>query len=138
DQWVVRLVPYLTGKAQIAYGNLDPAQATDYDYVKRTILRRCDICGEMYWQRFRTLQYKHGDQPRDIYIRLKDLFYKWIQPERKTVYELAERMIMEQFLQVLPEDVQVWVREHRPESGERAIALAEDYQLARRTTIKKG
>uniref|UniRef100_H3APM0 SCAN box domain-containing protein n=1 Tax=Latimeria chalumnae TaxID=7897 RepID=H3APM0_LATCH len=137
DQWVVCLVTYLTGKAQLAYGNLDLAETTNYDHVKRTILRRYDSCGEMYHQRFCTLQYKNGDQPRDIYICLKDLFYKWTQPERKMVHELAEEMIMEQFLQVLPEDVQVWVREHTPESEERAIALAEDYQLARRTNIKK-
>ena len=40
---------------------------------------------------------------------------------------------MEQFVIMLPEEVRVWVKEHKPESSVIAERLAEDYQQARKT-----
>ena len=49
----------------------------------------------------------------------------------------------EQFVEVLPEDVKVWVKERKPGTSEEAGRLAEDYRQARKadlwtTTPKKG
>ena len=50
--------------------------------------------------------------------------------------------MQEQFVEVLPEDVKVWVKEWKPRTGEEAGRLAEDYRQARKanlwTTTKKG
>ena len=40
DVWVVKLVPFLTGKALAAYANMAPEEACNYDPLKETILKR--------------------------------------------------------------------------------------------------
>ena len=42
-------------------------------------------------------------------------------------------IVREQFLTMLPEDIHVWVKEHKPETSVIAGKLAEDYQQARKT-----
>ena len=39
----------------------------------------------------------------------------------------VDAVIKEQFMEVLPEGVRVWVKERKPDSSEAAGCLAEDY-----------
>uniref|UniRef100_A0A803JM94 SCAN box domain-containing protein n=1 Tax=Xenopus tropicalis TaxID=8364 RepID=A0A803JM94_XENTR len=116
-QWVVRLAPYLTGKAQKAYSSLN---AQDYDYVKDAIFHRYELNVETFRQRFRAYRYSNFDGPREAY------------PERKTGEQILEMIALEQFIEILPDKVKLWVQEHRPETSTKAISLAEDFLLARR------
>ena len=54
-----------------------------------------------------------------------------------------DALVKEQFVEVLPEDVKVWVKEWKPRTSEEAGRLAEDYRQARKadlwtTTLKGG
>ncbi|XP_028253710.1 uncharacterized protein LOC114429061 [Parambassis ranga] len=134
DEWAVRLVPLLTGKARSAYVLMDMADSEDYERVKAAILAKYEITAETYRRRFRSLEILQGETPRELYVRLKDLFSKWVKPEKSTVKELSEKMILEQFLRMMHPELEVWIREHDPHTAEKAAELAEVFTAARRGT----
>lgn len=82
--WVFRLIPLLTSKARSAYVHMDMDDAHSYDDVKDAILKKYDINPETYRQRFRFPDVEYGETPKELYVRLKELYGKWIQPKGKT------------------------------------------------------
>jgi hypothetical protein len=132
EDWAVFLVPYLTGKARSAYVAMNMDHATDYNRVKEAILHKYSINEEVYRRRFREPDIRPGESPRELYTRLRDLFEKWIRPADKSVEEVAEVLILEQFLRTLAPDIRIWVKEHQPQSGQGAAELVENFMAARR------
>lgn len=55
------------------------------------------------------------------------LYRRWMRPETKTKEEMAETLILKQYLRILHPDAQTWVKEHQPPTGEEAAQLAERY-----------
>ncbi|XP_041446986.1 uncharacterized protein LOC121403156 [Xenopus laevis] len=137
NQWVIHLAPFLTSKAQQAYSQMRIEDAGDYQKVKSSILRRYNIHTETFRQRFRGYIYIEKEGPRETYTRLTELCQKWIVPENKTVQQVLQTIILEQFLEILPEPLRVWLKEHQPESGDQAVILAENYLLARKGLSRK-
>uniref|UniRef100_A0A669EUZ0 Gypsy retrotransposon integrase-like protein 1 n=1 Tax=Oreochromis niloticus TaxID=8128 RepID=A0A669EUZ0_ORENI len=130
EEWAVRLVPLLTGKARSAYVLMDIGDSEVYDKVKDAILAKYEITADTY-RRFRALDIHPGETPRELYVRLKDTFYKWAKPEKSTVKDISELMILEQFLRMVHPDLEVWIRERAPKSAEEASQLAEIFISAR-------
>ncbi|XP_039379125.1 BAG family molecular chaperone regulator 4 isoform X4 [Mauremys reevesii] len=79
--------------------------------------------------RFREFRFQEAEGPQEAYTQLSELCHKWIQPESKSAALIADMLIIEQFLEILPHDVQTWVRRNRPDTGSKAVSLAE-YFLA--------
>ncbi|KAL3968079.1 hypothetical protein ACER0C_030112 [Sarotherodon galilaeus] len=130
--WVFRLIPLLTGKARGAYVHMDIDDSLSNDKVKAAILSKYDVNPETYRQRFRSLEVRLDENPKELYARLKDLYGKWIQPKGKTNQEIGEIIILEQYLRMLSPELQVWIREHNPSSAAKAAELAEVFVAARR------
>ena len=57
---------------------------------------------------------------------------KWLK-EHDTREKVIDMIVIEQFITMLPEEIRVWVKEHKPETSMIAGKLAEDYQQARKT-----
>lgn len=131
-EWAVYLIPYLTGRARAAYVAMDVGEAMDYSKVKAAILMKYDINEEIYRERFREPDIVQGETPRELYHRLKDLYKKWIKPAGKTVEDVGEIIVLEQYLRSLAPDVRVWVKEHKPTTGQQAAEWVEAFLSARR------
>nr|XP_034961083.1 uncharacterized protein LOC118080251 [Zootoca vivipara] len=84
---------------------------------------------EMERQCFRRFCYQEAEGPREVWLRLQDLCSQWLKPERRTKEEIVELLVLEQFLIILPAEMQSWVKGCRPETCAQAAALAEDFLL---------
>ncbi|XP_070593329.1 zinc finger protein 397-like [Erythrolamprus reginae] len=78
-------------------------------------------------QRFRQFLYQEAEGPREVCGRLRDLCHLWLKPERHSKEQILEMVILDQFLGVLPQPMECWVRECHPHTCAQAVALAEDF-----------
>ncbi|XP_061444599.1 uncharacterized protein LOC133366006 isoform X2 [Rhineura floridana] len=128
EEWVARLVPVLNGQAQQAYFSLDAKDKGDYGKVKVAILRLDSyMATESHRQGFRHFCYQDTEGPRGACRQLQDLCHRWLRPESKTKEQILDLLILEQFLVILPQEMQDWIRERGPETCDRAVALAEQF-----------
>ncbi|MGL5567473.1 MAG: retroviral-like aspartic protease family protein, partial [Plesiomonas sp.] len=132
EDWAIRLVPLLTGKARSAYVAMDVADAGEYAQVKEAILKKYSINHETYRQRFRDMEVLEEETPKELYVRLKDLYQKWVKPAESTIQDIGEAIILEQFLRMLSPELQTWIKEHDPSTAEEAARLADVFVAARR------
>ncbi|XP_026981655.1 zinc finger protein with KRAB and SCAN domains 5 isoform X4 [Sagmatias obliquidens] len=83
---------------------------------------------ETFYQRFKHFQYHEASGPREALSQLRVLCCEWLRPELHTKEQILELLVLEQFLSILPEEFQTWVREHHPENGEEAVAVVENIE----------
>uniref|UniRef100_A0A8D0GQA2 SCAN box domain-containing protein n=1 Tax=Sphenodon punctatus TaxID=8508 RepID=A0A8D0GQA2_SPHPU len=129
SEWVTRLKPALSGEAQKAYSSLDARDREDYGRVKAAILRGYNISTERQRQHFRQFCYQDAERPQEVCRRLQELCCHWLKPESRTKEQILELLILEQFLTILPQEMQSWVRKSDPETCDQAVALAEGFLL---------
>ncbi|XP_004441806.1 PREDICTED: zinc finger and SCAN domain-containing protein 9 isoform X1 [Ceratotherium simum simum] len=90
--------------------------------------RNNPLAREIFRRRFRQLCYQETPGPREALTRLRELCYQWLRPHVSTKEQILDLLVLEQFLSILPKELQGWVREHCPESGEEAVILLEDLE----------
>lgn len=131
EQWVYKLAPQLTGKAQQAFAAMETAGAGNYTEVKAAILQRYNINEETYRQRLRSIRPKEEETHQELAVRVQDLTRKWAK-DCKKVEDVLELIATEQLLEALPTNIRIWVRERKPKTATEAGQLADDYVQARR------
>jgi len=72
--------------------------------------------------------------PVELAIRVKDLVEKWLKDCRDRD-AVVDAVVKEQFAEVLPEEVRVWVKERKPRTTQEAGRLVEDYRQARKVEL---
>nr|XP_035945124.1 zinc finger and SCAN domain-containing protein 31-like [Halichoerus grypus] len=79
-------------------------------------------------QLFRHFCYQETPGPREALSRLRELCRQWLRPETHSKEQIVELLVLEQFLTILPEELQAQVWEQHPESREQAVAVVEDLE----------
>ncbi|XP_075394595.1 zinc finger protein 449-like [Tenrec ecaudatus] len=103
-----------------------------------SVFKEYDSDCEVFRQRFRQFVYHPKVGPREAFNNLWELCCQWLQPEVRSKEEILEQLVWEQFLMVLPPEIQTWVKLDRPEKTERALALVEKLQTLLDTPEKQG
>ncbi|XP_060616426.2 zinc finger and SCAN domain-containing protein 31-like [Anolis sagrei] len=129
DVWVTRLLPALQGEAKKTFVRLGVQDREDYGKVKAAILQGDALRREKSRQCFRHFCYQEAEGPRGAYGHLQELCHRWLKVEKHTKEQILEDLILEQFLTVLPLEIQSWVKDQGPGSCPQAVALAEEFLL---------
>ncbi|XP_017451263.1 zinc finger protein with KRAB and SCAN domains 7 isoform X1 [Rattus norvegicus] len=90
--------------------------------------KNCPPVCEIFRLHFRQLCYHEMSGPQQALSRLRELCHWWLMPEVHTKEQILELLVLEQFLSILPRELQTWVQLHHPETGEEAVAVVEDFQ----------
>ncbi len=128
--WPVRLIPLLTGEAQLAAQQLPVQNLLVYDDLKRAILQRVGRSPEQHRQRFRSLELGENGRPFVMAHQLRDACRRWLLAGEGGVDHVIDQVVLEQFIARLPKATAQWVQCHRPVSLDLAIQLAEDQMVA--------
>ncbi|XP_049760418.1 zinc finger protein 394 isoform X2 [Elephas maximus indicus] len=93
---------------------------------------------ESFRQQFRQFRYQEVAGPIEALRRLRELCRQWLRPEMRTKEQILELLVLEQFLNILPEETQARVREHSPENWQEAAAAVQAFQRALDGTSPQG
>ena len=90
---------------------------------------------EIFRQQFRHFCYQDSPGPQEALSRLRELCHQWLRPETHTKEQILELLVLEQFLSILPQELQAWLQEHHPESGEEVVTMLENLERKRNVHI---
>ena len=130
EMWAHLVQSKLSGKARDAYLAMPMADVSDYEKVKKAVLKAYELVPEAYRQRFRCAQ-KDDSQTHTEFAKDKEqLFDRWCSSVQAENYaQLREMILLEEFKRSVRQDVRLHLEEQRVETLDEAARIADDYVL---------
>ena len=139
DQWAVSLSALLTGKALDIYYRLEPEQSSDYNQLKQALLRSYGLTAEGYRKKLRESRPEEDETPGQFVVRLKAYLKRWIEMGETddTRDGLKELIIQEQFMEICPAGLRLFLKERDLSSLEEMTETAQQYLEARGVSLSE-
>ncbi|XP_036595304.1 zinc finger protein with KRAB and SCAN domains 2 [Trichosurus vulpecula] len=100
----------------------------DISWASESAFQGKDSDSETLRKSFRQFRYEDVSGPHEAFSRLWELCCQWLMPEVRSKEQILELLVLEQFLNILPKEIQAWAQKQYPESGEEAVALIADLE----------
>ena len=134
--WGSLLPVYLSGRAEVAFSQVDPTLLGDYDSVKSVLLKALGDTPAHADRNWWSLARLSGETPADFYLRIRNTglrrFCKL--PTREAV---VDHVILSRFLSLLPADSYTAVMSQHPKTGLEAAELLQDFEETRAYSWKR-
>lgn len=139
EVWPLLLQCVFTGKAQEVFTALSLDQAMQYEDVKTAVLRAYELVPEAYRQRFRKTR-KTEQQTFVEFAREKErLFDRWCSSQKaNSIEDLRQLVLIEDFVNCLPEAVAVHLSEQEVKRLDDAAVLADKFVLTHKRVPGNG
>lgn len=92
---------------------------------------------EFFRQRFRQYRSNEAARPCDVFNKLLELCSEWLKPNMRSKEQMVKLLTLEQYLTIMPQQLDTRVTEQCPESTERILSLLEEIQMEPETTEAK-
>lgn len=125
--WVAILIPCLIGPAKQAVDSLAIGDITDNDKVKSAILKMLNLIPEAYHRRLHNIKFRPGYQLQAIGQQIRVVGRRCLYPESMTKEQVAEAVLVEYFMAILPFNSQSWLLFQCPATLEKAAIMMEAY-----------
>uniref|UniRef100_A0A5F8HJN1 Zinc finger and SCAN domain containing 12 n=1 Tax=Monodelphis domestica TaxID=13616 RepID=A0A5F8HJN1_MONDO len=102
----------------------------DHNWEPESSQQRNIIASDKEFFRLHVRQFCYQETfgPWKALDQLPELCHQWLRPETHTKKQILELLVLKQFLTIMPEELQTWVQEHYPGSGEEVVTLLEDLE----------
>ena len=104
----------------------------DYEHLKLALLKRYDFTEFGYCRRFRDAKREGQESPGQFIVRLKNYLTKRVKLAKveESFDGVVELMVREQFTNVCPEELSLYLNERSPKTLDELVTQAEQYLMA--------
>ena len=121
----------LTYREGQTYVRMGLEEAKEYESLKQAILHRYGLHPEVYRGKFRASRKGPEETFVEWGVRTRRYFERWVGDGKDDAVALSELVITEQLINGCGSELQVWLKDRRPQTVEELTTLADTYRLSR-------